>query len=200
MQSFYFPNYLCYNVEKEWMIDMKNQDMKYRLAQAIKEEMKTKPLDKITVCDIVEVAATTRQSFYRHFQDKYDLVNWYFERLAEKSFKLLGIQYTLREGLIKKFEFIEQERNFFSQAFLSKDHNSLMHYDYLCIYQFYKDLVEQKTGNPITEQQTFLLEMYCHGSIQMTVNWVTAKHPKKPEVIVDLLIEAMPNALKEILF
>lgn len=179
---------------------MKNQDMKYRLAQAIKEVMKTKPLDKITVSDIVDVANTTRQSFYRHFQDKYDLVNWYFERLAEKSFKLLGIQYTLREGLIKKFEFIEEERNFFSQAFQSKDHNSLMHYDFLCIYQFYQAQIEQKTQHVMSEKQAFLLEMYCKGSIEMTVKWVLASNPCKPATIVDLLIEAMPQALKTILF
>ena len=49
--------------------------MKYRLAEAIKTLMETEPLDKITVRDIVESAHTTRQSFYRHFQDKYDLVN-----------------------------------------------------------------------------------------------------------------------------
>ena len=173
--------------------------MNYRLAEAIKQVMKTKPLDKITVTDIVEVAKTTRQSFYRHFQDKYDLVNWYFERLAEKSFKLLGIQYTLREGLIKKFEFIEQERNFFSQAFLSKDHNSLMRYDYQCIFEFYKHLLEQKQG-PLSKELVFLLEMYCEGSIYMTVKWVLSTTPEKPEVIVDLLIEAMPQQIKTILF
>lgn len=91
--------------------------MKYRLAEAIKTLMETEPLDKITVRDIVESAHTTRQSFYRHFQDKYDLVNWYFERLAQKSFKLMGVQYTLREGLLKKFEFIRQEKNIFFSGF-----------------------------------------------------------------------------------
>ena len=177
-------------------IMIKNQDMKYCLANAIKVLMKEKPLDKITVCDICKQANTTRQSFYRHFLDKYDLVNWYFERLAEKSFKLLGVQYTLKEGLIKKFEFIEEEKTFFSQAFQSKDHNSLMHYDFLCIYDFYKEMIEKNTHMPITEQQSFLLEMYCAGSIHMTVKWVTNQGVCSPQEMVDRLLLSLPEELQ----
>ena len=173
--------------------------MKYRLAEAIKTLMETEPLDKITVRDIVESAHTTRQSFYRHFQDKYDLVNWYFERLAQKSFKLMGVQYTLREGLLKKFEFIRQEKTFFSQAFRSQDYISLMHYDYQCILDFYTKWIEQKTQQPLTPQIQFLLEMYCRGSMQMTVKWVIQGAKESPETIVDLLIDAQPEKLRAML-
>ena len=63
---------------------------KYRFAHAMLEVMKKEPLDKITVKDIVKEADMTRQTFYRNFQDKYDLVNWYFDVLAQKSFKQIG--------------------------------------------------------------------------------------------------------------
>ena len=70
-----------------------------KLAQAIKEEMEQTSLDRITVARIVERAGVTRQTFYRNFKDKYDLVNWHFEQLAQKSFKQMGVSLTLREGL-----------------------------------------------------------------------------------------------------
>ena len=175
------------------------ETMKYRLAEAVKALMETESLDKITVRDIVTAAQTTRQSFYRHVQDNYDLVNWYFERLAEKSFKLMGVQYTLREGLLKKFEFIRQEKTFFSQAFRSQDYNSLMRYDYQCILDFYTEWIERKTRRPLTPQIQFLLEMYCEGSMQMTVKWVTQGAKESPETIVDLLIDAQPEKLRAVL-
>ena len=49
---------------------------KYRMAESIKGLMARMPLDKITVKDIVADCGLTRQTFYRNFQDKYDLVNW----------------------------------------------------------------------------------------------------------------------------
>ena len=64
----------------------KNEKTKYRLAQAVKECMKTTPVDKITVKEIVEACQVTRQTFYRNFQDKYDLINWYFDKLLQESF------------------------------------------------------------------------------------------------------------------
>ena len=49
--------------------------MKYRLADAMKNCMKKMPVEKITVKEIVTECGTTRQTFYRNFQDKYDLIN-----------------------------------------------------------------------------------------------------------------------------
>lgn len=172
---------------------------KYRFADSIKELMNNTPLDKITVKDIVEGCGLTRQTFYRNFQDKYDLVNWYFEKLAEKSFKKMGSELTLREGLIKKLSFIQEEHVFFSQAFQSHDHNSLIAYDYDSIFEFYENVIRKKTGGPLSEDICFLLEMYCQGSVNMTVDWVTGGMKLPVEKIVDLLLEAMPRRLEELL-
>ena len=49
---------------------------KYRLAEAMKECMKTTPVDNITVTQLTELCGVTRQTFYRNFIDKYDLINW----------------------------------------------------------------------------------------------------------------------------
>lgn len=51
---------------------------KKALAQALKELLAVKPLDKISVSDICEQCGMNRKSFYYHFRDKYDLVNWIY--------------------------------------------------------------------------------------------------------------------------
>lgn len=53
----------------------KHDKTRYVFAQAIKDLIKMTSLDKITVTDIVIRSGMTRQTFYRHFKDKYDLVN-----------------------------------------------------------------------------------------------------------------------------
>lgn len=177
---------------------MKTADKtRYKLAESMKELMKTTALDKITVTDIVENCEVSRQSFYRLFQDKYDLVNWYFEVLAQQSFKQMGVLYNLKEGLLKKFQFIETEHVFFAQAFASSDNNSLIHYDCKCIYEFYKGLIEEKNHAPLSKELSFLLEMYCHGSVIMTMEWIASGRKEPMETIVDLLIEALPEKLKQ---
>ena len=52
---------------------------------------------------------------------------------------------------------------------------------------------------PIPDNIMFLLEMYCHGSITMTVQWAVSGMKKTPEEIADLLIAALPPQLEQLL-
>ena len=171
---------------------------RYLFAQSIKDLMAKQSLDKMTVTDIVKHSGMTRQTFYRYFKDKYDLVNWYFEKLADKSFRQIGNSSTLREGLIKKFTFLLNDKIFFMQAFQSKDYNNVENYDYQCILEFYQNIIRKKM-EPIPDDIMFLLEMYCHGSITMTVQWAVSGMKKTPEEMADLLIAALPPQLEQLL-
>lgn len=58
---------------------MANSDItKLALANAMKDLMREKSMSKITISDITENCNMSRKSFYYHFKDKYDLVNWIF--------------------------------------------------------------------------------------------------------------------------
>lgn len=52
---------------------------KQAMANALKELLKEQPFEKIRVYDICDRCHMNRKSFYYHFQDKYDLVNWIFD-------------------------------------------------------------------------------------------------------------------------
>ncbi len=163
---------------------------KLAFAKALLQLLEHETLDKITVTQITRQANKTRQTFYRNFKDKEDLVNWYFEKLCLKSFKEMADTTTLSEALIKKFTFIKSESTFFKEAFKEDDYNSLTNYDYRCIYNFYKEKMK------LDDETDFLLQMYCHGSIEMTKDWVKNNMPLDIPTFVKLLIESMPDRLK----
>lgn len=175
-----------------------NEQIKYRLADAMKQCMTKLPLEKITVKEIVEECGTTRQTFYRNFKDKYDLINWYFDKILLESFEHMGEGRTVYEGLANKFHYIQDERLFFRAAFKNDAQNSLREHDFHLILQFYTGQIEEKTGKKITESMHFLLEMYCQGSIYMTVRWVLGKIKATPEQMAESLVDAMPAGLAEL--
>ncbi len=170
-------------------------DIKYKLAEAMKRCMKHSTVENITVKQIVEECGVSRQSFYRNFIDKYDLVNWYFDRLLEQSFKEMGKGETIRDGLIKKFQYIKQERLFFTAGFKGDEQNNLKEHDFIMIYEFYCALIREKTGAPPEHRIRKLLEMYCQSSIYMTVQWLMKGMKESEEELADLMIDAMPEAL-----
>lgn len=178
--------------------EKKQGRMKYCLAEDMKRCMKKSPVEKITVKEIAEECGTTRQTFYRNFQDKYDLINWYFDKILQESFEHMGEGKTVYEGLVNKFHYIEEEKLFFRAAFKTDDQNSLREHDFCLILQFYTERIEEKTGRKLSEQMKFLLEMYCQGSIYMTVQWVLGQIKGTPEQIARSLVDAMPSQLEQI--
>ena len=51
---------------------------KKALALSIKKLMETIPLAKLSIHEIVDDCGINRQTFYYHFKDKFDLVNWLY--------------------------------------------------------------------------------------------------------------------------
>ena len=141
-------------------------------------------------------AGGSRQTFYRHFLDKYDLVNWYFDELLANSFREMGYGRTIYEGLVRKFRYIQAEKVFFRAAFQSDQQNNLKDHDFRKIYGFYQDLYRKKTGEDLDRGVLALLEMYCQASIYMTVKWVSrGTRDAAPEELAELMLQAMPPAL-----
>ena len=96
----------------------KGEKTKYRLARAMKECMKTTSVENITVKQITEKCELTRQTFYRNFLDKYDLINWYFDKLLAKSFEHMGQGKTVYDALVKNLLIYRRNRNSFQQHFV----------------------------------------------------------------------------------
>jgi len=172
---------------------------KFVFADSIKELMKDEALDKITVSQIAGHCGTTRQTFYRYFKDKYELVTWYFDIIVQKAIYQMGKSMTLQEGLEKKFTFMREDKAFFISAFSSGDYNSLLAYDYRCILAFYTAIAESNSAGPLPDDIAFLLEFYCHGSMDQTMAWAQKGMTLEPEKMAAMLVEAMPQRLGEYL-
>ena len=182
----------------EEVVMEKGEKSKYRLAWAMKECMKSASVENITVRQITEQCGLTRQTFYRNFLDKYDLINWYFDKLLVKSFEHMGQGKTVYDALVKKFTYIQKEQTFFAAAFRYDSQNSLREHDFELILDFYENLIREKTGKKPEENVHYLLEMYCQSSIYMTVQWVLGELKCTPEGLAKILAEGMPGKLVEI--
>lgn len=172
--------------------------MKYLLAEALKKCMKKAPLEKITVKEITDTCGTTRQTFYRHFRDKYDLLNWYFDKILTESFRHMGEGRTVYEALVRKFTYIEQEKLFFRAAFKNDDQNNLREHDFQLILAFYTERIEGGIGAKLSTLLRFQLEMYCQGSIYMTLQWLMGNIKSTPEELARQLVDAMPPQLGQV--
>ena len=62
-----------------------SQTTKRALEASLKKLLLEKPLNKITINDITEDCGVNRMTFYYHFKDIYDLVDWILMEDAAKT-------------------------------------------------------------------------------------------------------------------
>ncbi|MCI8537589.1 MAG: TetR family transcriptional regulator [Oscillospiraceae bacterium] len=100
---------------------------KRALAQNMKELMAEKPFNKISVGDICERCGMNRKSFYYHFQDKYDLVNWIFytEFISNVRLEEQSSAWGLLDDICTYFY---RERQFYRSALQIQGQNSFREY------------------------------------------------------------------------
>ena len=107
---------------------------KQAFADALRKLLEQKPFAKISVSHICEECGMNRKSFYYHFKDKYDLVNWIFDTeitkiFSEEEWKNAGFTWDILVPVNRKFlAMVEEEEkgeheefyiHFFSDAFLA---------------------------------------------------------------------------------
>ena len=69
------------------------------LAESLKELAATRPIDKITIKEITDRAGVIRPTFYNHFQDKYELLEWIVENELIGPARPLLDNGMMREGI-----------------------------------------------------------------------------------------------------
>lgn len=67
------------------MANQRNQRMQATILLAYENLLSDKPFRKITVQDISDAALVHRSTFYKHFQDQYDLLEALFEQKRQQS-------------------------------------------------------------------------------------------------------------------
>lgn len=100
---------------------------KRALATAFKELLLCQPFDKISIGNICEKCGMNRKSFYYHFRDKYDLVNWIyyteFIKIAQKK------EYTIGWDLLDDLcDYFYENRDFYRKTFNVDGQNSFSDY------------------------------------------------------------------------
>lgn len=85
------------------------------LADSLKKLVEKKPVEKITIKEITDKAGVIRPTFYNHFQDKYELLEWIIRQ------DILGPAYPLiKNGLTNQavllvFTSLVREKEFYSR-------------------------------------------------------------------------------------
>lgn len=145
---------------------------KHALAQALKELLRDRSLEKISVGSICEACGMNRKSFYYHFKDKYDLVNWiyYTEFIDRMKTKTYTASWDVIDDLC---EYLFDNKEFYQKTLQMEGQNSFSDYlrDILIAF-FMEDLEEAFSKEPSVRP---FAEFYADAIICALKKWLVQR-------------------------
>jgi len=169
---------------------MRGNIIKKVLADALKELLLKKDAEEITVNDIVEKVGISRTTFYRHFADKYELINWvygqYMEELEQKHANITNF----RQLIVELLNFFAENRTFFTKVMYYTGQNNFYTYfffktsDYIASHIKTALEIENLSAN-----DKVMLSYHSAGMLRIAYEWIDYGCKMDPEQVADILME-----------
>lgn len=160
---------------------------KKALAESLKNLLLQKPLNKITISDITDDCAINRMTFYYHFKDIYDLVEWTCAEEAAQAMEGKKTYDTWQEGFLNIFSAVQSNKPLIMNVYRCVSRERIEQYLNPLIHALILGVVEEKSAEmPVSEaDKRFIASFYEHAFIGVMLEWIDNNMREEPSVLVE---------------
>ena len=141
-----------------------SQVTKRALEQSLKNLLLKKPLTKITVGDITEDCGINRMTFYYHFKDIYDLVEWSCLEDAKRALEEKKTYDTWQQGFLQIFKAVQENKPFILNVYRCVHREQVEKYLQPLVDQLLLNVInEEAAGITVRdEDKQFIAQVYSY--------------------------------------
>ena len=174
-----------------------SQVTKRALEQSLKNLLLKKPLTKITVADIADDCGINRMTFYYHFKDIYDLVEWSCLEDAKKALDEKKTYETWQQGLLQIFEAVQDNKPFILNVYHCVHREQVEKYLQPLVDKLLLDIIEEESAGMTVrdEDKQFIAQIYSYVFIGLMLDWIKDDMHKDPNEIVGKLTKLIKGPI-----
>ena len=146
------------------------------LAESFKELAVKQPIEKITIKEITDKAGVIRPTFYNHFQDKYELLEWIIKKELIQPVEPLIRNGMINEALVLLFSNLESEKEFYIRASKLEGQNSFESIARSCVEEILIEVIEKSSAG---KKQKFvwltperIAAYYAQSMCYVVITWI----------------------------
>lgn len=161
---------------------------KRAIAGALKQICREKPFDKISIMDITGACGLNRQTFYYHFQDKYELLSWiYYNENFSKIADTITID-NWNEKILEMLEIMRNDKVFYSNTIKEQEHTFESYLFEMAKVLFSEAILKLDEAEKVTEEEReFDAEFYAYGICGVILSWAENGMKKEPVLVAGRL-------------
>ena len=174
-----------------------SQVTKQALEQSLKNLLLKKPLTKITVGDITDDCGINRMTFYYHFKDIYDLVEWSCLEDAKRALDEKKTYDTWQQGLLQIFKAVQENKPFILNVYRCVHREQVEKYLQPLVDQLLLNVInEEAAGITVRdEDKQFIAQVYSYMFIGLMLDWIKDDMREDPQQIVEKLSKLIKGSV-----
>ena len=174
-----------------------SQVTKRALEQSLKNLLLKKPLTKITVVDITDDCGINRMTFYYHFKDIYDLVEWSCLEDAKRALDEKKTYDTWQQGLLQIFKAVQENKPFILNVYRCVHREQVEKYLQPLVDQLLLNVInEEAAGITVRdEDKQFIAQVYSYMFIGLMLDWIKDDMREDPQQIVEKLSKLIKGSV-----
>ena len=174
-----------------------SQVTKRALEQSLKNLLLKKPLTKITVSDITDDCGINRMTFYYHFKDIYDLVEWSCLEDAKRALDEKKTYDTWQQGLLQIFKAVQENKSFILNVYPGVHREQVEKYLQPLVDQLLLNVInEEAAGITVRdEDKQFIAQVYSYMFIGLMLDWIKDDMREDPQQIVEKLSKLIKGSV-----
>ena len=174
-----------------------SQVTKRALEQSLKNLLLKKPLTKITVSDITDDCGINRMTFYYHFKDIYDLVEWSCLEDAKMALEEKKTYDTWQQGLLQIFKAVQENKPFILNVYRCVHREQVEKYLQPLVDQLLLNVInEEAAGITVRdEDKQFIAQVYSYMFIGLMLDWINDDMREDPQQIVEKLSKLIKGSV-----
>ena len=174
-----------------------SQVTKRALEQSLKNLLLKKPLTKITVGDIADDCGINRMTFYYHFKDIYDLVEWSCLEDAKRALDEKKTYDTWQQGLLQIFKAVQENKPFILNVYRCVHREQVEKYLQPLVDQLLLNVInEEAAGITVRdEDKQFIAQVYSYMFIGLMLDWIKDDMREDPQQIVEKLSKLIKGSV-----
>lgn len=160
---------------------------KIALEASLKKLMLQKPFDKITINDLTKDCGISRMTFYNHFKDIYDLVEWSCEEDGKQALQNNNTYDTWQEGLYQIFQAVLANKPFILNVYRTVSREQIENYLFGLTRDLIENVVEEKSvGREISlEDKLFIAGFYKYSFVGIMLDWIKQGMKEETQILVE---------------
>ncbi len=168
---------------------------KQTLVNAFKKLLNEQPFNKITISDITDACGVNRMTFYYHFHDIYDLIEWSFHDSNGEMVKPRRAGEPLRTTILNLLDSVKANQDYVLNIHRSLGNEYVMGFLDRALDDAVMNYVGSKAdGLDVTEEETrFIADFYRYAFIGIILRWIQSGMKEPSTAIVDRIAILMKN-------